>query len=98
MTVPLHLSQTCLQYLDQKDAMRLSTARNTFGSFLPNTLEMERSIVSKIQRIPPLKSSNLSFELLTGEAYDLDVHHVFDFDSEFSIDGHRAMEKKLKMK
>ena len=58
--------------------MRLSAARNTFGAYLPLAMEMERAVAAKVQRLPPLQSSNFSYEILTGEAYTIDVQHVFN--------------------
>ena len=57
--------------------MRLEAARVTFGAFLPLSMEMERATAAKVQRLPPLQSSNFSYEILTGEAYCIGVQHVF---------------------
>ena len=67
-----------MQFSERQDHLRLSAARNTFGAYLPVAMEMERAAVAKIQRLPPLQSSNFSYEILTGEAYGIDVHHIFN--------------------
>jgi hypothetical protein len=93
---PLEKSEAL--YPDREASVHNAVMKNTFGSYLPASLEIEKAMVSKIQRLPPLKSSHLSYEILTGEAYGIDRCNLRNFEQGvLAVDGHRVMEKRLKM-
>ena len=69
------------QFGERQEYLRMEAARNTFGAFLPLSMAMERAAAAKVQRLPPLLSSNFSYEILTGEANCIDVHHVFNSEA-----------------
>lgn len=97
--MPSHpLEEAESKFGERQEYLRMEAARNTFGAFLPLSMAMERAAAAKVQRLPPLLSSNFSYEILTGEAYCIDVHHVFNTVSEQTLDGHKCMEQRLKLK
>lgn len=84
---------------ERQEAIRMQVLRNTQGRHMPLLLQMERSIVSKVQRMPPLESSMIALETLTGMDTRLSVEEIFNPPSEalVTVDTHLAMQHKLKM-
>ncbi|KAL7747208.1 hypothetical protein RI367_007419 [Sorochytrium milnesiophthora] len=78
---------------------KLAMHRNVYGLHAPIRLQMERALVSQVQRLPVLPSSNLALEILSGKDTSIDVEDflgdVHDYTD--TLDLHAAMERKLKI-
>uniref|UniRef100_A0A9L0SQI1 Proteasome maturation protein n=1 Tax=Equus caballus TaxID=9796 RepID=A0A9L0SQI1_HORSE len=75
---PLELSEKNFQL--NQDKMNFSTLRNIQGLFAPLKLQMEFKAVQQVQRLPFLPSSNLSLDILRGNAETIgfeDILNVF---------------------
>lgn len=97
---PAHpLEQSVANYGASQEALRMQVLRSTQGRHMPLRLQMERSIVSKIQRMPPLESSMIALETLTGMDTCLSAEDIFRSPSEAfaTVDTHLAMQHKIKM-
>jgi proteasome maturation protein len=73
---------------------------NVYGAHVPMRKRMELGIVSSIQRLPGLPSSNFGLEILLNKHEDLDFDD-FLADPQLAggdaVDVHLAMEKRLGM-
>lgn len=97
---PGHPLETSLaNHAARQEAMRMQVLQNTQGRHMPLIMQMERSIVSKIQRMPPLESSMVALETLTGMNTCIAVEDIFSPPSEalVTVDTHLAMQNRLKM-
>lgn len=86
-------------YEVSRERMTHEALRHSQGLHAPLKLKMEKMLVSKTQRMPPLISSNMSLDTLTGHNESVDFSDYLNIaeDSEVDISGRVAMEKRLKM-
>ncbi|KAG9307312.1 hypothetical protein G9A89_017140 [Geosiphon pyriformis] len=98
---PSHPLENRLKQWDETQTnLKLSLERRLYGIHAPIRHLMERSIVSRVQRLPILTSSNLSLEILTGKDETIDVEDFLN-DPELStesMDVHATMENQLGIK
>lgn len=97
---PAHpLEQSEANYVANQEAMMFRTLRDTQGLYAPLSLQMERKLVSRIQRLPPLQSSMIALETLTGNDERLSIEEALNplSNSVVEVDGRAVMEKRLKM-
>lgn len=73
----------------------LKSARNTHGIHMSLKIQMERSLVSKMHRMPGLPSSNLSLRVLTGENDTIGPEDIFNDIPENLVDYRTLGEAKL---
>ncbi|RUP50483.1 proteasome maturation factor UMP1 [Jimgerdemannia flammicorona] len=94
------LEQRLKHWQETQYQLKLSMYRNLYGIHAPVRHLMERSIVSKVQRLPVLPSSNLGLEILTGQDETIDFEDFLNTpeNSTDMLDVHAAMEHKLGMK
>ncbi|XP_065885861.1 proteasome maturation protein-like [Dysidea avara] len=98
--IPAHpLEYVERHYEVNKEELSYQALRHSQGLHAPLKLKMERMLVSKVGRMPPLHSSNLAMDTLTGrdETVEFCDYLNVSWDTEVNVDGHLAMEKKLKM-
>jgi len=73
--------------------------QNVYGSHMPMRLEMERTLLSRFQRLPVLKSEMAGLETVTKR--DLEMEFADSFGPfgapEVSMELHEITEKKLKL-
>jgi proteasome maturation protein len=97
---PAHpLEQVLTSHAVREEALRMQILRDAQGSGVPLRMQMERSIVSRVQRLPPLQSSMIALETLTGMNTRLAPEDIFNPPSEalVTVDTHSAMQRKLNM-
>lgn len=95
---PLELPES--NYAVKREAMLFQTLRDTQGLHAPLRLQMERKLTSRIQRLPPLESSMIAFDTLTGNDTCLPIETALGDPSgvPLTYNTHDAMEKKLKFR
>ncbi|CAG8777758.1 8257_t:CDS:2, partial [Acaulospora morrowiae] len=99
--LPAHpLENRLKQWEETQTNLKLTMQRRIYGIHAPVRHLMERSIVSKMQRLPVLPSSNLGLEILMGKDETIDFEDFLN-DPELSterMDVHASMEHKLNIK
>jgi hypothetical protein len=93
------LDPTAVQWRQRELDSKLNMLGNVYGAHVPMRKRMELGIVSSIQRLPGLPSSNFGLEILLNKHEDLDFDD-FLADPQLAGDGvdvHLAMEKRLGM-
>ena len=93
---PLYYSEK--NYSNMRDAMFLQVSRNTQGLHVPLRLQMERRLVSQVQRIPPLESSFIALDTLMGTHETIGVEDVFINHTPVMVDGRAIMEERLNLR
>ncbi|KAI9146114.1 proteasome maturation factor UMP1-domain-containing protein [Paraphysoderma sedebokerense] len=83
-----------------QENMKYSLQRSMYGIHQPIRLQMEKALVSQVQRLPVLPSSRLGLEILSGKDTTLDVEDFLGEPTMYmeTIDVHTSMEKRLGMK
>ncbi|CAI8017117.1 Proteasome maturation protein [Geodia barretti] len=97
---PAHpLEHVLASHAVREEALRMQILRDAQGSGVPLRMQMERSIVSRVQRLPPLQSSMIALETLTGMNTRLAPEDIFNPPSEalVTVNTHSAMQRKLNM-
>uniref|UniRef100_A0A9L0RHK2 Proteasome maturation protein n=1 Tax=Equus caballus TaxID=9796 RepID=A0A9L0RHK2_HORSE len=92
---PLELSEKNFQL--NQDKMNFSTLRNIQGLFAPLKLQMEFKAVQQVQRLPFLPSSNLSLDILRGNAETIGFEDILNDPAQSELMGepHLMVEYKL---
>ncbi|RHZ63312.1 hypothetical protein Glove_330g22 [Diversispora epigaea] len=98
---PSHPLESILNKWEETQTnLKFTMQKRLYGVHAPIRHLMERSIVSKMQRLPALPSSNLGLEILMGKDETIDFEDFLS-DPEMStemIDVHGSMEHKLGIK
>ncbi|KAM7443992.1 hypothetical protein ABFA07_007362 [Porites harrisoni] len=91
------LEATEKNFLQNQEMLDFKMLRNTQGLQAPLKLQMERSVASKIQRLPCLPSSMVALDTLMGTDESLGFEDFLNVhgDSEVMSDPHLTMEYKL---
>ncbi|CAH3127119.1 unnamed protein product [Porites lobata] len=91
------LEATEKNFLQNQEMLDFKMLRNTQGLQAPLKLQMERSVASKIQRLPCLPSSMVALDTLMGIDESLGFEDFLNVhgDSEVMSDPHLTMEYKL---
>eukprot|EP01089_Gocevia_fonbrunei_P002388 TRINITY_DN1235_c0_g1_i3.p1 TRINITY_DN1235_c0_g1~~TRINITY_DN1235_c0_g1_i3.p1 ORF type:complete len:132 (-),score=35.19 TRINITY_DN1235_c0_g1_i3:29-424(-) len=78
-------------------ALKRFALANMYGAHFPLRLQMEESILSGIQRLPPLHSEFLGLRSLTNDDETIGFEDYLNNprDAEYSVDLHSVMEAKL---
>ncbi|CAG8455701.1 2176_t:CDS:2 [Ambispora leptoticha] len=99
--LPSHPLETRLDQWDQTQTnLKLTMERRIYGIHAPIRHLMERSIVSRVQRLPVLPSSNLALDILMGKDETIEFEDFLN-DPESStepMDVHVSMEHRLGIK
>jgi len=99
--LPKHPLENRLKHWEETQTnLKLTLQRRLYGIHAPVRHLMERSIVSRVQRVPILHSSNLSLDILMGKDETIDFEDFLN-DPELStdmMDMHASMEHKLGIK
>ncbi|CAG8791983.1 25278_t:CDS:2 [Dentiscutata erythropus] len=95
---PAHpLENRLKQWEETQTNLKLTMQRRIYGIHAPIRHLMERSIVSRVQRLPGMPSSNFGLDILMGKDETIDFEDFLN-DPELStemVDVHTAMEHKL---
>ncbi len=79
------LEKTEINYQSTQEALKMDILKDTYGIAMPIKLEMEKWIVTKSQRLPPLHNENLSLDVLLGRDHEIgfeDFLHPQEFFEE----------------
>ncbi|KAJ3388871.1 recombinase rad51 [Entophlyctis sp. JEL0112] len=84
---------------ETQDRFKLNTARCAYGLHQPLRMQMERHFVSKPNRIPVLKQSNLADDILSGKDSTIDFEDFLGESdpSMYLMDVHGTAERTLGM-
>ncbi|CAG8443721.1 5681_t:CDS:2 [Funneliformis caledonium] len=96
-----HSLENRLKHWDEtRTNLNLTMQRRLYGMHAPIRVLMERNIVSRVQRIPVLPSSNLSLDILTGKDETIDFEDFLNEpeSSTEMMNVHAIMEHKLGIK
>ncbi|RIB12506.1 proteasome maturation factor UMP1 [Gigaspora rosea] len=96
---PAHpLENRLKQWEETQTNLKLTMQRRIYGIHAPIRHLMERSIVSRMQRLPGLPSSNFGMEILMGKDETIEFEDFLNELSTEIVDVHTAMEQKLGIK
>lgn len=97
MRSPAERARRAEQWRQRELDSKLNMLGSVYGAHVPMRKRMDMRIVSAVQRLPGLPSSNLGLEILLNKHEDLEFDD-FLADPAFAadqIDVHMAMEKRL---
>ncbi|CAD7704075.1 unnamed protein product, partial [Ostreobium quekettii] len=88
------------QWEADQDSGRYETLRNLYGSALPARMHIEKQLLERNQRLPPLASSNIASEAYFGKLEEFTIESFMGLPDQSVVtptDTHSQMEAALGM-